>query len=120
MKVLLTFVLSLALHLALGWAWTLLAGLAGGAWAARRGWLVAAAGVATAWAALVAYNFAVAPDATVRMVHTTGGLLGNLPGAAVVGATVLIGAALGALGGVLGQQVRFFWAADDRRPRAAS
>jgi ABC-type dipeptide/oligopeptide/nickel transport system permease subunit len=46
------------------------------------------------------------------MARTVGGLIGNLPGVAVVGATVLIGAVLGALGGVLGQQARRLWTAD--------
>jgi len=111
-KTLATILLALAVHLTLGWAWTLAAGIAGGAWARQRGWLVGLVGVAAAWAALVAYNFAIAPDATVRMARTVGGLIGNLPGVAVVGATVLIGAVLGALGGVLGQQARRLWTAD--------
>ena len=115
-----TFALALALHLTLGWAWTLGAGLAGGAWAGRRGWLTGAAGVALGWAALVAYHFAAAPGATVRMARTVGGLLGNLPGFATVLATVLIGAALGAAGGLVGQQLRrLFWTAD-RGPRTAA
>lgn len=120
MKTLVTVVLALTLHLAFGWAWTLAAGVAGGAWAGRRGWLVGLAGVAGGWAALVAYNFAAAPDATARMARTVGGLLGNLPGWATVLATVLIGALLGITGGFLGQQCRFLWAADRGRPTAAS
>lgn len=120
MKTLATFALALALHLLLGWAWTLGAGIVGGAWAARRGWLVGAAGVALGWAALVVYNFIAAPDATVRMARTMGGLLGNLPGVVTVLATVLIGAALGAAGGFVGQQARRLFRTADRGRRTAA
>jgi hypothetical protein len=122
-KTILTFLLSLALHLALGWGWTLAAGIVGGAWARQRGWLVGLAGVAVAWAALVAYNVAAAPDATTRMARTVGALLGNLPGWATVLTTVLIGALLGTIGGFIGQQARALWGTwmtDDRRQTAAS
>jgi hypothetical protein len=75
--------------------------------------------VALDWAALAAYNFVVAPDATVRMAHTVGEILGNLPGFATVLATVLIGAVLGALGGFIGQQLRrLFWTGERARPAA--
>ena len=116
MKTLATILLALAVHLTLGWAWTLAAGIAGGAWARQRGWLVGLVGVAAAWAALVAYNFAIAPDATVRMARTVGGLLGNLPGFVTVLATVLVGALIGAVGGFVGQQLRALWAAARDRP----
>ena len=106
MKSLVTFVIALALHLTLGWAWTLGAGLIGGLWARRRGWLVGLIGVTLDWSVLLVYNVAVAPDATVRMARTVGALLGNLPGVATVLATVLVGAGLGALGGFTGQQLR--------------
>lgn len=120
MKTLATAMLSVLLHLALGWAWTLGAGLVGGAWAGRRGWLVGAGGVALGWAALVAYGFAAAPDATVRMARTVGGLFGNLPGAVAVLATVLIGALLGAAGGFAGQQARRLFRGVKRGPRTAA
>ncbi|PSQ98838.1 MAG: hypothetical protein BRD48_05940 [Bacteroidetes bacterium QS_9_68_14] len=123
MKTLATFLLALAVHLTLGWAWTLAAGIAGGAWARQRGWLVGLVGVAAAWAALVAYNFAAAPNATTRMARTVGALLGNLPGWATVLATVLMGALLGTTGGFIGQQSGALWeawTADDRRQTAAS
>ncbi len=104
MKILTTAIVALALHLTLGWAWTLGAGIAGGAWAVRRGWLVGAAGVALEWAALVGYNLIVAAGPVRELARVLGGLLGNLPGWVVVLLTVLLGAALGALGGFIGTQ----------------
>lgn len=106
MKILLTLIIALILHLTLGWAWTSLAGVVGGFWAGRRGWLVGAAGVALDWAVLVAYNFVVAAGPVQRMTSTVGGLLGNLPGVTIVLLTVLVGAVLGALGGLVGAQAR--------------
>lgn len=102
LQILATALLALVLHLTLGWAWTLLAGAAGGFWAVRGGVWVGAAGAALAWAGLVLYNFWVDARAVGAMTRTMGELLGNLPGLAVVGLTLLVGALLGALGGFLG------------------
>ncbi len=104
MKTLATALLALVLHLLLGWMWTVLAGAAGGYLSVRRGWLVGAAGVAAGWGALVAYNLLFFQDETRRMAETVGGILGNLPGFAVVVASLLTGAVLGALGGFVGAQ----------------
>ncbi len=103
MKTAATFVLALALHLTLGWAWTPLAALAGGAWSRRAGGgaLTGALGVGLAWAALVAYNAAVAYAPTALLAHTVGGLLG-VPGGATFALTALLGATLGALAGLAG------------------
>ncbi len=105
MKLLVTALLALVLHLLLGWGWTLLAGVAAGAWVGRRGWLVGGAGVALGWLALVAYNYAVAARPVQAMADALGGILGNLPGFVVVGLTLLIGALLGAVGGAAGTQL---------------
>lgn len=104
MKTLVTALLSLALHVLLGWMWTVLAGAAGGAWAVRRGWLTGAAGVALGWGVLLAYNLLFFQDETARMAVTVGAILGNLPGFAIVVASLLIGAVLGALSGFVGAQ----------------
>ncbi len=105
MKIAFTALLALVLHLAFGWAWTLLAGVVAGVWVVRCGWLIGALGVGLAWAGLVVYNYLVAAGATSAMAGTMGGLLGNLPGAAVVALTVCIGLLLGALGGFAGTQL---------------
>lgn len=109
MKILGTVVLSIALHLLLGWGWTLLAGIAGGLWASRRGWFVGAVGVGLGWGALIGYNFIVALGPVTAMTTTMGGIIGNLPGLATVVFTLLIGILLGLLGGAIGGQIRLFF-----------
>jgi hypothetical protein len=105
-RILVTAVVSLLLHLVLGWAWTLGAGLVGGALVDRRGWLVGAAGVALGWGALVAYSALVAPESVGALLDILGGLFGNIPRALVVVCTVFAGALLGGLGGILGTAAR--------------
>lgn len=105
MKLLVTVILAFALHLLLGWAWTILAGIVVGVWQGRRGWLVGAAGVGLSWLGLVVYNLVVAPGPVGRMADTLGGILGNLPGFAVMALTVLIGVLLGVVGGGLGTRL---------------
>lgn len=101
-----TAVLAVVLHVLLGWAWTFVAGLVGGGMGPRRGWVVGALGVLLDWLLLVVYNGAVAASAVQEMARVFGALIGNLPGAAVVCATLLVGAVLGALGGALGSALR--------------
>lgn len=101
-RILLATILSLLLHVTLGWAFTLVAGLVAGATAPRRGWLTGAVGVALGWGGLVVYSAVTAPGATDALLGILGGLFGNIPGMLVVGCTLLIGALLGALGGLIG------------------
>ncbi|MFQ5571596.1 MAG: hypothetical protein ACE5G0_18095 [Rhodothermales bacterium] len=105
MKVLSTCLLALALHLVLGWAWTMGAGIAAGVWMGRRGWFVGGAGVGLSWLALIIYNYVAAGRAVQTMTQTLGDILGNLPGIAVVGLTLLIGVLIGVLGGLVGTQL---------------
>ena len=106
MKLLATSILALILHLLLGWAWTILAGLVAGLWKGPGGWWVGGMGVGLTWLGLILYNFSVAAEPVGRMTEVLGGILGNLPGMAVVGATLLIGILLGTVGGGLGTQIR--------------
>ena len=104
MKFLVTTLLSIGLHLALGWEWTVLAGAVGGIWSPRylRGSFIGGAGTALGWAVLVIYTAAVTPSSLRLLVNTLGDLAGNIPGEVVVGSTVLLGGVLGGLGGAIG------------------
>ena len=97
---------ALLLHITLGWAWTVGAGVLAGLLITQCGWLAGMLGVTFDWAVLVAYNYAVAPDATLIMADTMGSIIGNTPGIAVVAGTVLTGALLGGLGGWTGAFAR--------------
>jgi hypothetical protein len=107
MALLLTALLSVGAHLALGWEWTVLAGVVGGM-ASRPtwGWLVGAGGTALGWAALVVYSAWIAPASFRVLLDTIASLAGNIPGEALVGMTVFLGGLLGALGGAIGALFR--------------
>ncbi len=106
-------VCALVLHLVLGWAWTLGAGVLGGMIAPQRGWLVGTLGVALDWGMLVGYNYAVAPAATQIMTDTMGALIGNTSGMAVVAGTIVLGMLIGGLGGAAGASARqVVWSAE--------
>ena len=98
--------LSLSLHLLLGWEWTILAGVAAGLWFSKSGWMMGALVVGGEWLLLVAYDYTVDARAFGVMTETFGGIMGNLPGLAVVGFTLLIGLVIGVLGGAVGSQIR--------------
>lgn len=105
MKTLVIATASVLLHLFLGWAWTPLAGLAGGFWAERRGWGVGGVGVGLGWAVLVAWNFIANPHGAATFIAAMGSVMGNLPGVLIVVLTLLIGATIGALSGLAGQHL---------------
>jgi hypothetical protein len=99
--------LSVGLHLALGWEWTVLAGVVAGLMARRSsGWLLGAGGTGLGWAILVVYSAAVAPASFRILLDTMGALGGNIPGETLVGLTVFLGSLLGALGGGIGSVLR--------------
>lgn len=99
-------IISGALHLALGWEWTLVAGIVAGLLRPRIGWAMGAAGAALSWAAFVIYSAAVEPASFRILVDILGSLAGNIPGESFVGLTVLLGGLLGGLGGGLGTLIR--------------
>ena len=104
-----TFVLALALHLLLGWKWTLLAGVVGGAWAGPGGWRVGAVGVGLDFLVLIVYSYVAAPVEVGNMVETVGGLFGGI-GPLLVVVTLVIGVLLGGVGGALGTALRGLFA----------
>jgi len=104
--VFLVAVLAMAGHLIAGWVWVIPAAMIGGAAVASRGWLVGMSGVGLSWTGLVIFNFVAAPGPTVEMTRVMGALAGNLPGAAIVGLTLLSALTLGAAGGYFGASLR--------------
>jgi len=104
MKLLVTTVLALLLHVVFGWAWTMGAGVVAGAWQGPGGWRTGGLGVGLGWLLLMGYNGIVAPEPVGRLADTLGGILGGLPGLAVFAITLLIGVLLGTVGGGLGTQ----------------
>ncbi len=94
------------LHLGLGWQWTVLGGLIAGLSSSRWGALVGGFAVTLEWAALVLFNFAVAPAESARFVDIGSRLLGGMAPAMLVAATVALGGIVGLMGGAIGSRVR--------------
>lgn len=106
MKLAISLILAILLHVFLGWAWTVLAGVLAGMWiTSSRGWLVGAAVVALDWLLLVIWNYVLAGHEVSRMLTAVGGIVGNLPGPVIVGVTLLVGAFLGTFGGLIGSSI---------------
>lgn len=108
-KVIAVAILSVALHLFVGWEATILAGVLAGVWVDRHGWLLGAVGTALGWAGLVCYSAYVAPAAFRILLDTMGSFAGTIPGSVLVGGTVFVGSLLGALGGGIGSVVWFLF-----------
>lgn len=106
MLLFLALAVTLALHVVLGWPWSIVGGFVAGVGAKRFGWALGTVAVALSWTILVVYNFAVAPEEMARFVEVTSTLLGNMNGPMLVLTTVLLGALLGLLGGGIGSLVR--------------
>lgn len=106
LRIISLIILSLVLHFLLGWEWTIIAGVAAGLWFSTSGWLLGGVAVGAGWLLLVAYNYVIDARAIGVMTETVGSIMGNLPGWAVVGITLLMGLAIGVLGGAAGSQIR--------------
>ena len=119
--------LSIGLHVLLGWAWTILAAVLAGYWAHRGGWWIGLLTLLLGWGSLL-LGFTLINSESVRpTTEVMGGILGGVPGVAVVMAPLAIASLLGALGGAAGsaasllrygeQPVRRFKAAGTRLRR---
>lgn len=96
---------ALLLHLALGWEWSLLAGVFCAMIMASRVLLWGAVSTGASWLILSMYNLAVAWDPVLEMIDAIGRILGNLHGTVIVLLTVLIGSVLGLIGALIGLQL---------------
>ena len=105
MKVVLCTAIAVFLHIVLGWQWTILAGILCSMMSAQKGWLKGALCVASGWGILVLFNYLSSPEPVGRMLEFAGSLMGNLPGAAIVVLTLVIGGLLGMFGGMIGTQL---------------
>lgn len=106
MLIVLVWIGAAALHLLLGWMWTPLAAVVAGLFQARWATLRGGLGVMLDWASMLLWSYAVAPRPTGEMIDVLGGILGNMPGAAIVGLTLTLAFMLGALGGLAGGLAR--------------
>ncbi len=105
MIILLTAALALILHLLLGWPWVVLAGIVAGVLKGRWGGLHGALGVGLSWGMLLMQRLLETPAETGRLL----GIMGDLfQGSSffVIGLSLCIGLLIGALGGVIGTQLR--------------
>ncbi len=109
-KVVGTALLSVGLHLVLGWEATVIAGVVAGCSVDRAGWVLGACGTALGWAGLVCYSAFVSPASFRVLLDTLAAFAGTIPGSAFVGATVFLGSVLGALGGGIGGVARALFA----------
>ncbi len=108
MAIITSIILSILLHVFVGWEWTVLAGVLCGWLMTRQGWLGGAVSVAAGWGIFVLYDYISAPAQIGRMLEATGQIFGNLPGPVVVVLTIFIGGLLGLLGGLVGSRLRQF------------
>lgn len=104
-KLIASTVAAFFLHLLLGWAFTMLAGIVAGLWHGHGGWRLGAAAVTLDWAVWLIYSYAVDARAVHLMTQTIGSILGNMPFFIIVGLTLMIGTLLGAAGGFIGTRV---------------
>ena len=98
--------LSVAGHILFGWWAVIPVAALGALFSQGKGWLTGLAGVLLAWAGIVAYSFVLATGPTAEMARSVGQLAGGLPPATIPVATLLMGALLGAVSGMLGHSVR--------------
>jgi hypothetical protein len=99
-------ILSVGMHLAFGWMYSVRGPVAAGYLAGRRSIRMGMLAQVLAWGLLVGWNIAVAPQESLNFMETLAGLLGGMP-AFVTPLLVLVVAALcGAAAGWLGGSLR--------------
>ena len=102
----LSLAVTVAIHLFLGWEWTILGGILCGWLVSDRAWLKGAIAVGGAWGVQILIDWLAAPGPVGTMLHTVGQILGNMPAALVVGVTIAIGCLLGYFGGLIGSLIK--------------
>jgi hypothetical protein len=104
MRFALLLLFTLVLHVLLGWRWDIVGGvLAGWFWMERGAWRGAAV-VGLVWLGLVVYSLVVAAGPTLELHRILAGMARAIPSWSVPVLVVLIGALIGAIGGVVGSR----------------
>lgn len=98
--------ISLAAHLTLGWMASVAGPLVAGFLAGKRSAWTGCVTQTVAWAALMTWNVAVAPQESLNMMETLAGLLGGMPAIVTPLLTLLIAALTGLAAGWLGGSFR--------------
>ena len=104
MKVAVGLVLTLALHVLLGWQASLLGGLIAGFWA--RSTVAGTVALGGSWLVLILYNYVADAATFSEMTRVVGALLGGLPALALPLLSVSLALLLGTLAGFLGKGLR--------------
>ncbi|HCR49142.1 MAG TPA: hypothetical protein PLL64_05845 [Rhodothermales bacterium] len=104
MKLVTIALVSLVVHLSLGWMYAPLVSLVGGYWQGRGGGRLGAVALALSWLGLMIWNYMMAPSAMQKMFSMMSGILGNLPSFGFPVITLLFALLLGALSGYIGAQ----------------
>lgn len=106
MKFTVLVILTLLVHVALGWLWGAASGMAAGILWSRGAWWKAALVVSCSWAILVLYSLSTAPGPTLELHRLLGGLAGGLPAWSAPFGVVAVGGLLGLAGGLVGSGIR--------------
>ena len=106
LSVLVGVVVSLAAHLSLGWMASTAGPFVAGMLAGKRSAWVGCMAQTLAWAGLIGWNIAAAPQESLNMMETLAGLLGGMPAIVTPLLTLLIAALTGFAAGWLGGSIR--------------
>ena len=99
-------VLSVAAHLAFGWMASMVGPVAAGLMMNKRAAITGSVVQIVSWAALIAWNVAVAPKESLNLMETLSGLLGGMPAVVVPVLTLALAGLTGFAGGWLGGSIR--------------
>lgn len=99
-------IIALAVHVVLGWPWSILGGVVAGWLEPRGGWWRGALVVGSAWLILIGYNLLVATGPVREMHRVVASIAGNLPAWTIPVLSVFVGLLIGAAGGMVGASLR--------------
>ncbi len=97
--------LSILLHLTLGWQASIVGAIVSGFWSIKRGWLSGMATLTLTWGILLGWSFLAARYESFEWAKILGSLLGNIPPLLSIAISILVAAILGGLAGILGESV---------------